>query len=73
MKNKGITLVVLVITIILLLILAGITIMVVSPGVGELLSKSDETKEQARAVSVRNARDEWFVEIKLTIQMRSAM
>ena len=57
-KNKGITLVALVITIIVLLILAGITITGII-GDNGILTRATVAKENTRGASVEEARDLW--------------
>lgn len=57
-KNQGITLIALVITIIVLLILAGISIATLI-GENGVLNKANYAKVEDRAASVQEARDLW--------------
>lgn len=62
LKNKkGITLIALVVTIVVLLILAGVSVSVVADKNG-IIQNSQETKEQTRAAMVEKERDLWKVE-----------
>ena len=60
-KNKGITLIALVITIIILIILASISISAVF-GQNGLITKAQEAKEEMRGGSVQEARDLFYLE-----------
>lgn len=60
-KNKGITLIALVITIIVLLILAGISITSIV-GDNGILGKSNDAKEETRGATVEERRDLWKLE-----------
>ena len=57
-ENKGITLIALVVTIVVLLILAGISINMVI-GQGGIIAKAKDAKEESRGASVEDARDLW--------------
>ena len=57
-EKKGITLIALVITIIILLILAGVTIATLF-GENGILTKAQEAKEETRGASVQEARNLW--------------
>lgn len=62
LKNKkGITLIALVVTIVVLLILAGVSVSVVADKNG-IIQNSQETKEQTRAAMVEKERDLWKLE-----------
>lgn len=62
LKNKkGITLIALVVTIVVLLILAGVSVSVVTDKNG-IIQNSQETKEQTRAAMVEKERDLWKLE-----------
>lgn len=62
LKNKkGITLIALVVTIVVLLILAGVSVSVVADKNG-IIQNSQETKEQTRAAMVEEERDLWKLE-----------
>ena len=58
--NKGITLIALVITIIVLLILAGISIAMLT-GENGILTKGNDAKIETRGASVQEARDLWKI------------
>ena len=58
--NKGITLIALVITIIVLLILAGVTITTLT-GDNGILTKATEAKEETRAGTVEEAKELWEI------------
>ena len=60
-KNKGITLIALVITIIVLLILAGITITTLAGNNG-ILTKSDMAQEETRGATVEEIKNLWKME-----------
>ena len=60
MKNKGITLIALVITIIVLLILAGISIAMLT-GENGILTKADNAQIETRGASVEEARNLWRI------------
>ena len=60
-KNKGITLIALVITIIVLLILAGVTIATLS-GDNGILTRATEAKEKTRRESIQEELDLWKTE-----------
>ena len=57
-KNGGITLIALVITIIVLLILAGVSIALLT-GENGILTKAGDAKEETRAGAVQEAKDLW--------------
>ena len=57
-ESKGITLIALVVTIVVLLILAGISINMVI-GQGGIIAKAKDAKEESRGASVEDARDLW--------------
>ena len=59
-EAKGITLIALVITIIVLLILAGVTIATLT-GDNGILSKANDSKTETRGASVEEARDLWKI------------
>lgn len=59
-KQRGITLIALVITIIVLLILAGISIATLT-GENGILSKANDAKTETRGASVEEARDLWKI------------
>ena len=59
--NKGITLIALVITIIVILILAGVTITTLT-GDNGILTKATEAKEETRAGAVEEAKELWKIE-----------
>lgn len=62
LKNKkGITLIALVVTIVVLLILAGVSVSVVADKNG-IIQNSQETKEQTRAAMIEKERDLWKLE-----------
>lgn len=63
-KSNGITLVILVVTIIVLLILAGVSINV-AVGENGTIDKAKNTKEEARGVSVEDERDFWKTQREL--------
>jgi len=58
MRNKGITLIALVITVIVLLILAGISISMLS-GDNSILSKAGDAREETRGATVKEEIDLW--------------
>lgn len=58
--NRGITLIALVITIIVLLILSGISIAILT-GENGILTKANDAKTQTRGASVEEARDLWKI------------
>ena len=60
-NKKGITLIALVVTIVVLLILAGVSVSVVADKNG-IIQNSQETKEQTRAAMVEKERDLWKLE-----------
>ena len=60
-QNKGITLIALVITIIVLLILAAISIATLT-GDNGILTKANEAKDETRGASVEEAKDLWKAE-----------
>ena len=64
MKNKGITIVALIVTIILMLILAGVMAVGVFPSLTTMISKSEREKEIARAEAVKEAKEEWIVDLQ---------
>ena len=57
-RNKGITLIALVVTIVVLLILAGISINMII-GQGGIIAKTKDAKEENRGATVEDARDLW--------------
>lgn len=63
-KNKGITLIALVITIIILIILAGVSINLVFGQTG-IITRAKEAKEATRAASVEDERNLWISEVEL--------
>lgn len=63
--KKGITLIALVVTIVVLLILAGITISLVFSETG-IISKAKLAKEETRGAAVEEARDMWELDKSLT-------
>ncbi len=67
-KSKGITLIALVITIIVLLILAGVTIATLT-GENGILTKATQSKEETRYGTVKEARDLWFTEKEMANQV----
>ena len=62
-REKGITLIALVITIIVLLILAGVTITTLT-GDNGILKKSNDAKEETRGASVEEAVELWKINKK---------
>ena len=62
-REKGITLIALVITIIVLLILAGVTIATLT-GDNGILKKSNDAKEETRGASVEEAVELWKINKK---------
>ena len=62
-KNMGITLIALVVTIVVLLILAGISISMLG-GENGIITKAQETKEENRGGTVEEKRDLWFSNVK---------
>ena len=64
-KNKGITLIALVITIIVLLILAGVTIATLT-GDNGILTKATEAKEETRAAEVEERVNLWKSEKEIS-------
>ena len=64
MNNKGITLTALIITIVLMLILIGVTVAGIFPDITKVVSSSEREKEIARAAAVEEARDEWLVDLQ---------
>ena len=63
--KRGITLIALVVTIVVLLILAGITISLVFSENG-VVTKAKEAKEETRGAAVEEARDMWELDKSLT-------
>ena len=70
-ENKGITLIALVITIIVLLILAGVSIAMLT-GENGVLTKAGDAKEATRGASVEEARDLWKINQEADNQTESA-
>ena len=70
-ESKGITLIALVITIIVLLILAGVTIATLT-GDNGILKKAGDAKEETRGASVEEARDLWKINQEADNQTESA-
>ena len=64
-EKKGITLIALVVTIVVLLILAGITISLVFSETG-IITKAKLAKEETRGAAVEEARDMWELDKSLT-------
>ena len=64
-EKRGITLIALVVTIVVLLILAGITISLVFSENG-VVTKAKEAKEETRGAAVEEARDMWELDKSLT-------
>ena len=64
-EKRGITLIALVVTIVVLLILAGITISLVFSENG-VITKAKEAKEETRGAAVEEARDMWELDKSLT-------
>lgn len=62
-SDKGITLIALVVTIIVLLILAGVTIATLNGNNG-ILTKANDAKEETRGASVEEAKDLWKINQK---------
>lgn len=67
-ERKGITLIALVITIIVLLILAGVSISMLA-GDNGILIQAKEAKEETRGGTVQEARDLWFAENKMNKEL----
>ena len=65
LKEKGITLIALVVTIIVLLILAGVTISIALNNNG-IISRTKDTKEENRGAIVQEQRDLWMADKKLS-------
>lgn len=65
-EQKGITLIALVITIIVLLILAGISIALLT-GEDGIIAQASKAKIETRGASVQEVRDLWFTEKKLNV------
>ena len=70
-NTKGITLIALVVTIIILLILAGISIAMLTGNNG-ILSQAGDAKEETRGASVKEARDLWKINQEADNQTESA-
>ena len=70
-NSKGITLIALVITIIVLLILAGVVIATLT-GDNGILTKAGDAKEETRGASVEEARDLWKINQEADNQTESA-
>jgi len=69
--NKGITLIALIITIIVLLILAGVSIATLAGNNG-VLTKATHAKEETRGASVQEAKDLWKINQEADNQTESA-
>ena len=70
-NTKGITLIALMVTIIILLILAGISIAMLTGNNG-ILSQAGDAKEETRGASVKEARDLWKINQEADNQTESA-
>ena len=66
-KNKGITLIALVVTIIVLLILAGISIASLTGNNG-ILTQANKAKEETRGATVEEVKEQWEVEKEMSTE-----